>query len=219
MANPTCAVDGCERGGMLRRGWCDLHYLRWRLKGDPGPAHLIFDPDRGCSVDGCDRKHEAKGLCKMHYKRVHGRTWGNGDRDRGIVILLCERCGCEFRGRGWEPVQRFCSKSCAFKKHDYESAQDARRAAKRRRRALLAGVATEPYTLDEVAERDGWRCGICGERVGKKFPAGHKRSATVDHIVPLIAGGDDLKVNLQLAHHSCNSKKKHTGPGQLRLVG
>lgn len=34
----------------------------------------------GCKVDGCDRKHAAKGFCNMHYKREYvyggrGRTW------------------------------------------------------------------------------------------------------------------------------------------------
>ena len=25
---------------------------------------------RGCSVDGCERRHKARGLCKLHYKRL-----------------------------------------------------------------------------------------------------------------------------------------------------
>lgn len=28
-----------------------------------------MDPTRRCSVEGCDRVHSARGLCKMHYKR------------------------------------------------------------------------------------------------------------------------------------------------------
>ena len=31
----TCSIDGCENGGKLRRGWCDMHYRRWRRHGDP----------------------------------------------------------------------------------------------------------------------------------------------------------------------------------------
>lgn len=32
-----CAVPGC--GGPIRaRGWCDLHYSRWKREGDPGSA-------------------------------------------------------------------------------------------------------------------------------------------------------------------------------------
>lgn len=30
-----CSVQGCGRGGKLRRGWCEPHYDRWRKHGDP----------------------------------------------------------------------------------------------------------------------------------------------------------------------------------------
>ncbi len=35
MANRTCSIEGCERGGLLRRGWCSPHYQRWLSHGDP----------------------------------------------------------------------------------------------------------------------------------------------------------------------------------------
>lgn len=28
-----CTLEGCERGGKLRRGWCSIHYGRWRDHG------------------------------------------------------------------------------------------------------------------------------------------------------------------------------------------
>ena len=31
----VCSIDGCEKGGKLRRGWCAMHYWRWREHGDP----------------------------------------------------------------------------------------------------------------------------------------------------------------------------------------
>jgi hypothetical protein len=30
----TCSVDGCDRGGKLARGMCQLHYKRWQTHGD-----------------------------------------------------------------------------------------------------------------------------------------------------------------------------------------
>lgn len=35
MAERTCSVDGCERGHRAR-GWCEMHYRRWKKYGDPG---------------------------------------------------------------------------------------------------------------------------------------------------------------------------------------
>jgi hypothetical protein len=30
-----CSVDGCDRPGTRGRGWCSLHWQRWRKHGDP----------------------------------------------------------------------------------------------------------------------------------------------------------------------------------------
>lgn len=33
---PTvCTIEGCTTGGRLKRGWCEMHYQRWRTHGDP----------------------------------------------------------------------------------------------------------------------------------------------------------------------------------------
>jgi hypothetical protein len=91
---------------------------------------------------------------------------------------------------------------------------------RRARRARKLGVPSEPYTLAEIAARDRFRCGICRSKVdmARVFP--HPEAPTVDHIVPLARGGDDMRANLQLAHFLCNSRKSDGGGGeQLALVG
>ena len=87
-----------------------------------------------------------------------------------------------------------------------------------RHRAEKLGTASEEIDLWVVAERDRWRCGICGKRVGRKA-TGH-RSASLDHIVPLSRGGQNLYVNVQLTHLVCNWSKqaRDTLPSQLRLT-
>lgn len=50
-------------------------------------------------------------------------------------------------------------------------------------------------------------CGICGDSVDKTLIGTHKLGPTVDHITPLILGGDPFaRSNLRLAHFGCNSK-------------
>ena len=60
-------------------------------------------------------------------------------------------------------------------------------------------------------------CGICGRPVDfdKKFP--DPWSATIDHIVPVIKGGDPTSLeNPQLAHSYCN-RQKSTKLVELRV--
>lgn len=51
-----------------------------------------------------------------------------------------------------------------------------------------------------VIARDGYWCGICGSEV---IPT----DVHIDHILPVIRGGLDLLVNLQVAHSTCNMRK------------
>ena len=43
----TCKIDGCERGGILRKGMCEGHYRRWRRHADPLGG--VYRRDRGMS--------------------------------------------------------------------------------------------------------------------------------------------------------------------------
>jgi len=72
MAEGTCALPGCDNYGPLKRTWCVAHYLRWWKHGgdvEPPPSRRGQRPPRSCEVEGCDRKHYAKGLCSMHMQR------------------------------------------------------------------------------------------------------------------------------------------------------
>ena len=65
----------------------------------------------------------------------------------------------------------------------------------------------------EVYARDGGRCHICAEPVPRD-------QASLDHLVPISAGGEHSMANVSLAHRACNSRR---GPGrtpaQMRLFG
>lgn len=68
-----CAIDGCERGGRLVRGWCQHHYQRWYRYGDP----LWERPVRPsiCAIEGCGKPIQGRGWCRLHYQRW--RTTGD----------------------------------------------------------------------------------------------------------------------------------------------
>ena len=54
-----CAIVRCRKAARVR-GWCLMHYQRWRSLGGLGHS---------CSIEGCDRGYAAQGFCKLHYMR------------------------------------------------------------------------------------------------------------------------------------------------------
>ncbi|WP_112469424.1 HNH endonuclease [Streptomyces triticisoli] len=149
------------------------------------------------------------------------------------MTKTCEGCGNPYQQRRRD--QRWCSRSC--KDRAYGAARrsaglpqnlspEARerqrlywQAKCRRRRAAKRGGASEPYTTPEIAERDRFRCQLCGKRVAMKQVVPHPKAPTVDHVVPVSEGGDDTRANVQLAHFLCNSVKGPRGSQQLALLG
>lgn len=124
--------------------------------------------------------------------------------------LACEDCGQDRPPRS----AQFCSDCAARRLADRR--RRIRRAAKKKRgssanrdrgRARRAGVAYEPIDRRKVYARDGWRCGICRKAVNSKLKYPDPMSASLDHIVPIAAGGGHLYSNVQCAHWECNVLK------------
>lgn len=87
------------------------------------------------------------------------------------------------------------------------------------RRSAKRGAVVVAYDRAEIFERDRWRCQLCGKRVDRRLTYPALLSASIDHILPLAAGGDDAPWNVQLAHLRCNSTKgARPADDQLRLA-
>ncbi len=73
MIPPPCIVPGCRDPRPRRtRGMCDLHYQRWRLKGDvlaDKPSREDPNRDRQCSIEECKKLRRSNEMCEMHYVR------------------------------------------------------------------------------------------------------------------------------------------------------
>lgn len=124
-----------------------------------------------------------------------------------VEYLDCAECGRLFVGRAGAG-RRYCSRSCG------------RRVEKRTRlRKLKQGARRETFTTREIAERDGWRCHICGKKVPDRPYKARALDPTIDHLVPVSAGGDHTRANVALAHNRCNYDRSVGGEVQLRLVG
>lgn len=147
-----------------------------------------------------------------------------------LPTVACAGCGTEYRPRRRD--QRWCSKKCRNAHYNAQfretgglspEARERQRmywqAKCRRRRAAKRGGRSEPYTLGEIAERDGFCCALCGDLVPMDVKVPEASAPTIDHIVPVSRGGDDTKANVQLAHFLCNSIKGPRDVSKLAPIG
>lgn len=87
------------------------------------------------------------------------------------------------------------------------------------RRARLAGLPVEDFTLEEIFERDGWLCQECGEPVEPPTPRS-SRSASLDHTIPITDPNcpGHIRSNVRTTHLGCNARKKDRPPEGGRSI-
>jgi hypothetical protein len=66
--------------------------------------------------------------------------------------------------------------------------------------------------LDEVGERDGWRCWLCDEPVDPEMSVNDDRGPSVDAIVTKAKAKRSGPSEERLAHRGCNTKKGAVAP-------
>ncbi len=121
-------------------------------------------------------------------------TLGGDGKGGGRRSKTCSpRCGHVLRW-GKEPSEK-------SSRHLYWAVKNAQR-----RQDILKDPV--PYTLGEVAERDGFCCQLCDREVDVSLSGMERWGPTIDHVIPLIVSKDDRRVNVQLAHRFCNLSKR-----------
>ena len=147
-------------------------------------------------------------------RHVHSRTCRHQLTYQRLPPVACTQCGGDVTER--RGGARHCSRECYKQSPENRQSQ---RDSKRRRKSRKRGVARDHYRTGDIFLRDGHRCHICRRKCRRDVSSLHPLAATIDHIVPLAAGGPDTRDNVGTAHRQCNSKKGAHGGGQLRLVG
>jgi hypothetical protein len=157
----------------------------------------------GKTIDGQKKKFCNRKCCTK---------WNTDLARKPVVRKACDHCGKIFeKGMRGGAARKCCSSKCS------DAAASSNHNA--RRRAQEMGSKTERVSRFDIFARDGWRCKICGKKTlrSKRFP--HPMSATLDHIVPLAAGGSHTADNLQCACNECNYRKAAGLGGQPFLPG
>ncbi len=115
----------------------------------------------------------------------------------------CIGCGAAFISRR-NIDTRYCSPRCA------------KRTLKSRRRSHIADGDT--IGVAQLGRRDNWRCHLCGGHVPNRPYQARDNDPTIDHLVPVSAGGAHVWSNVALAHNKCNWERGATAPAQLRII-
>lgn len=126
--------------------------------------------------------------------------------------LICKECGSSYITECGNTRSAFCCQSCADKyerRHEHRTHRHRQymREVKKERDLQLRKAFIENVSYETLYERDGGICQICGLPVIKETCADDNWSGTIDHIIPISAGGEHSYENCQLAHRVCNSLK------------
>jgi 5-methylcytosine-specific restriction endonuclease McrA len=220
MTDLTCHFDGCGRTNRLKRGLCSRHYQQATKLGTLADYQRPPDPPKYCRGDDCENlaRPGRQGWCAKHASRITKYGDPNYVTPRPQIngVKPCQVPGCDavikpakakrcvicdqgFVGYG---RQICCSVACRRE-------EVARYGYASRRRTVEKAQSIEKFKRVEIFERDNWICQLCGEPVDRTARPRSSRSVSLDHIIPLILGGEHSRANTQTAHFGCNARKGH----------
>lgn len=225
-----CDEEGCNEP-RLARGMCPNHYSSWH-RAQKKYAIECAECGKPASVGRKTMKYCSK-LCA---NRSNARAWQQTlaeRRCRAVVlyvrprrpepqpvhhvsnrVMVSGRClVCQSWFVSTNRRDQTCSAECRETR-----ALDSKRRGKQRRRAIQRSAYVADVYRRQVYDRDGWRCHLCGKPVNRKAKAPHPRSATIDHLIPLAAGGTHEPTNCRTAHFLCNARKGDRGGGEQLLL-
>ena len=189
-----------------------------------------------CSVTECGKRVRAKGLCNAHYERQRRLGDARPDQplrrfarpvDHEDGSRTCTWCGSrksisEFGTSRGLPRAHCLQCACADRRARYDAEPDKHRsrviqwikanpdrshAIKAARRARERG-AEGAVSRADLRERDGDMCSYCATPLDFN-PENYNEPdhVTVDHVIPLIRGGQNTLDNTALACRQCNLSK------------
>lgn len=193
------------------------------------PASRAKNPRRWCS-ESCRVKHyrldnATKVREQARQSLAHSR---DARRQARVAHHQCDHCNADV----FHSLHRTCgAEECKRKQRTLRGRRSCARQRARgaecitvsnaRRRARMANAYVADIDRNSVFNRDHWRCHICkGKIKPDKHKHPHPLSPSIDHLIPLAAGGTHEPANVAAAHLGCNSSKGARGAGeQLALIG
>lgn len=198
---------------------------------------------RLCSIPSCVNSNYGNSYCNKHWQQSKkGAPCGERDQEKLSAPVSCRMCGEDHTGESG--LRAFCSRNCyhRFRRNgnrpveqkacvdcgsDIDYFAETGTGRMRKRSSLRCGNCDKQWshksgwcmTKAQLAERDGWVCGIGGEFLDPNIKFPDPRGATIDHIIPRSVGGQDIPENLQLACWKHNRAKSNNLNYQAETAG
>jgi len=172
----VCLVNNaeCSPAGHLSRGWCRVHYARWKKHGDPLAEVRLYRAPKVCAINNEECSAPGgeirRGMCQKHYMR----WWKHGDPNK------VSPAGNPTHGMSGTPtyvswigmIQRCTDPNCT----DYPNyGGRGIKVCDRWRSSFLAflediGERPEGLSIDRIDNDGGYWCGKCEECVANGWP-------------------------------------------------
>lgn len=196
-----------------KRGtWCRACFSAYN-RGERGPSK----PHEVRTCEQCNQEYvpaagkmNAVGFCSRKCKDDSRHARLSREREMSKPTdRECLHC-CRLLPQAMRADAVFCSAECNYRAHSLQ-----------RKLRMRTGQDNKPgYLRATICKRDGWRCGICHERVNPSLDYPNPRCASLDHIIPVSRGGLSEPVNLRLVHLVCNLRRRNLGGvEQLAMFG
>jgi hypothetical protein len=195
-------LNGQRRGN--RRLWCsEACRVAAHRRNQRGPRESRSCKHCSSPFDTSRTRHV---FCSQACREKH-RQQRKRKGPRQLRLIPCMACGV--------PVMSIGVRThCADCRKTHQAAINRRKNSKRKGASI--GI---HYTVNEIGDRDGWRCHLCRRKINRTLPGTDELGPTIDHLIPVAHGGVDERENVAIAHRSCNVKRQDRGAVQLRLVG
>lgn len=220
MNTKTCSLPDCDKKHVAK-GYCNMHYQRIRLHGDPhktmkGQAHRVeTTPDglricKGCGIAKPSTEYHAdsaspdglRARCKA-CRSSHMAEYYNDNREQKVEY---ERKRRRTQGDHMRSLD-----SARYVRNKDKRIALASAHAQTRRARLLGAQIDKGLTVAKLRNIHGDQCCYCGVAMvferGRKGEGINPLRATLEHVMPLSRGGSHTFDNTALACHSCNTRK------------
>ena len=180
-----------------------------------------------CSVQGCNNKHHAKGMCNNHHyqlyyaqnkekviKNVKEYQLKNLNKIKERTAEYYQKNKDKIKDKSIKHYEANKESALIRQKIWAQNNKNKIREISRRRKARKLNNYTEKYTEKQVIEKYGTDCYLCGHKIDMLATRligqpGWQNSLHIEHVIDIAKGGPDTLDNVKPAHALCNLKKKH----------